>query len=342
MPGPPPEELKYINAYLQRAQELSSKEPIVAYYCKYYAAKLAIEKGNKSKEAQIFLLTLMDELEQDRKHLQGNEAITNDVVGYAHVENFALKIFINADNEDRQGQISRKTAKTFLASSIFLELLKVFGELDSDIHDKIRYAKYKAADIIKALREGRTPAPGMPGEDQPNPSQQQDDGFPGPPPAPFDHNPSSSSLTVPTQQPPPGQHPDFGSPYDPSYNPNAYAGAGHGTNMAQPGQGYPTDPYGTSSIASPPTPQFPSNPVTSSPHIPTIPNPQTSHPPAHQSTTAAWAADKTRKEVEVDFKQVQNAQKFSRFAISALQYDDIPSAIENLEKALELLKGIKH
>ena len=38
---------------------------------------------------------------QDKKALAGNEAITNDVVGYAHVENFALKIFVNADNEDR-------------------------------------------------------------------------------------------------------------------------------------------------------------------------------------------------------------------------------------------------
>jgi vacuolar protein sorting-associated protein VTA1 len=71
--------------------------------------------------------------------LGNNEAITNDTIGYAHIENFALKIFISADNEDRTGNASkyyiliRKTAKTFLAASIFLELLKIFGELDQDV-----------------------------------------------------------------------------------------------------------------------------------------------------------------------------------------------------------------
>jgi vacuolar protein sorting-associated protein VTA1 len=28
-------------------------------------------------------------------------------VGYAHIENFALKIFLNADNEDRAGKASK-------------------------------------------------------------------------------------------------------------------------------------------------------------------------------------------------------------------------------------------
>lgn len=32
------------------------------------------------------------------------------------------------------------------------------------------------------------------------------------------------------------------------------------------------------------------------------------------------------------------ATKFCKFAISALQYEDVPTAITNLEKALHLLK----
>jgi vacuolar protein sorting-associated protein VTA1 len=73
--------------------------------------------------------------------LKENEVITDDTIGYAHVENFALKIFLSADNEDREGKASkyrgliRKTAKSFLAASIFLELLKIFGELDTDVFD---------------------------------------------------------------------------------------------------------------------------------------------------------------------------------------------------------------
>jgi len=39
--------------------------------------------------------------------MAGNEAITNDTVGYAQVENFALKVFVNADNEDRAGKANK-------------------------------------------------------------------------------------------------------------------------------------------------------------------------------------------------------------------------------------------
>ena len=35
---------------------------------------------------------------------------------------------------------------------------------------------------------------------------------------------------------------------------------------------------------------------------------------------------------------IARAQKLSKFAVSSLDYEDIPSAIDNLEKALRLLK----
>ena len=39
--------------------------------------------------------------------------------------------------------------------------------LESDLVEMQRYAAWKAADIRKALREGRTPTPGAPGEEAP-------------------------------------------------------------------------------------------------------------------------------------------------------------------------------
>lgn len=39
--------------------------------------------------------------------LGDNEAISNDVVGIAHVDNFAMKIFTAADNEDRAGRATK-------------------------------------------------------------------------------------------------------------------------------------------------------------------------------------------------------------------------------------------
>jgi vacuolar protein sorting-associated protein VTA1 len=58
------EELKFIQPFMQRAQELAEREPVIAYYCHFYAAKLAIESPVKSPESQAFLTQLLDTLER--------------------------------------------------------------------------------------------------------------------------------------------------------------------------------------------------------------------------------------------------------------------------------------
>jgi vacuolar protein sorting-associated protein VTA1 len=39
--------------------------------------------------------------------MSDNEAITNDMAGEAYIENFSLKVFAVADNEDRAGKATR-------------------------------------------------------------------------------------------------------------------------------------------------------------------------------------------------------------------------------------------
>lgn len=39
--------------------------------------------------------------------LVNEESITQEVVGNAHIENYALKMFIYADNEDRAGSFHK-------------------------------------------------------------------------------------------------------------------------------------------------------------------------------------------------------------------------------------------
>ena len=39
--------------------------------------------------------------------LAGNEAVTSEAAGAAHVENFALKVFMSADNDDRAGNTGK-------------------------------------------------------------------------------------------------------------------------------------------------------------------------------------------------------------------------------------------
>ncbi|KAI7899147.1 Vta1 like-domain-containing protein [Cokeromyces recurvatus] len=120
-----PTELKYIAPYIQRSQELTTVDPIVSYYAQYYAAKLAIARGPRTKETNLFLSLFS--LETQKATI--------------------------ADNEDRAGKATKNTAKTFVAASVFLEILKTFGDIDPEVDAKIKYAKWKATDIMKALRE---------------------------------------------------------------------------------------------------------------------------------------------------------------------------------------------
>lgn len=62
------------------------------------------------------------------------EAIIDDVVGRAYMENFAGNIFARADDEERAKKATRATAVKFFAASQFMEVLQCFGDLDSEVH----------------------------------------------------------------------------------------------------------------------------------------------------------------------------------------------------------------
>lgn len=44
---------------------------------------------------------------QMKKELSDNESISQEIVGNAHVENYAIKMFLYADNEDRSGRFHK-------------------------------------------------------------------------------------------------------------------------------------------------------------------------------------------------------------------------------------------
>ncbi|KAK0198856.1 Vta1 like-domain-containing protein [Armillaria mellea] len=162
---PVPPELKSLTPYLQRADELKMKEPVMAYWCAYYAAQVGIGLKAKATPCRNFLFELLGLLESMKQEIGPSDAIDIEAASAAYVENFALRVFNLADNEDRKGQSTRSTAKKFLAAAHFLDVLKTFprSEVSDTNEEKIRYAKWKAADIAKAYREGRKPTPGPAG-----------------------------------------------------------------------------------------------------------------------------------------------------------------------------------
>lgn len=53
------------------------------------------------------LITALVWLSQDKKVLKDEEAMNNDVVAQAHIEETALKLFDYADGEDRAGRFNK-------------------------------------------------------------------------------------------------------------------------------------------------------------------------------------------------------------------------------------------
>lgn len=126
------------------------------------------------------------------------------------------------------------------------------------------------------------------------------------------------------------------------------------SNYHQPQQGWPSSPFNEPSSMypsvfptaapgyQPPAPQYPTNPQL--PHS----NSGYPEPPAsHVRTTSAPGAPELAggyqmngtydSNYEPPPAQVAEAHKASRFAVSALAFDDIPTAISYLRKSLELL-----
>ncbi|KAJ9153842.1 hypothetical protein P3X46_027240 [Hevea brasiliensis] len=156
------EPAKLLLPYLQRADELQKHDPLVAYYCRLYAMEkgLKIPQNERTKTTNSLFISLMNQLEKDKKSLKlGPE-------DNLHLEGFALNVFGKADKQDRAGRADLNTAKTFYAASIFFEILNQFGALQPDLEQKQKYAVWKAADIRKALKEGRKPNPGPPDGDE--------------------------------------------------------------------------------------------------------------------------------------------------------------------------------
>nr|XP_019048051.1 vacuolar protein sorting-associated protein VTA1 [Kwoniella bestiolae CBS 10118]OCF26981.1 vacuolar protein sorting-associated protein VTA1 [Kwoniella bestiolae CBS 10118] len=158
-----PPGLKQCEQILKRANELKKVESVVAYWCCFSAAQKALNVKQRTKEETLFLMSVIDALEQMKAILANNEAITSEAAGAALVEAFALKVFMSADNDDRAGITGKATIRKFVVAGQFIEVLKCFeAGMTDEMEQKLQYARWKAADGAKALREGRTPASGPP------------------------------------------------------------------------------------------------------------------------------------------------------------------------------------
>ncbi|XP_055327482.1 vacuolar protein sorting-associated protein VTA1 homolog [Paramacrobiotus metropolitanus] len=307
-----PDNLKPMLHYIKAAVEHDNRDPVVAYWLRYHAVQLGIRIDSKSKPASLFISGVLNHLESTKKSQKGNEAITNDMVAQAHIENYALKLFSWADAQDRAGHFDKNVIKAFYTAGLLFDVLAVWGEVSDDVARQQKYAKWKAAYIHNCLKNGEVPVPG--------PLAEGGDGE-------ANEDPGSINVNVPSSQIPGQNVPSFStggsmpSPEKPSFPPGPTYGSDFG-NSANPST-FRTD--------------FPpAKPPSTLPVAPPRASVQTPSPSAERRGHVSVVTNPAGIPLSSD--DIARAQKNMKHAGSALQFDDAATAIDLLERTLRLLK----
>lgn len=257
----------------------------------------------------------------------------------------------------------RATARTFVAASQFLELLNVFGPLDAEVRrvltqtqSKVKYAKWKAAQISKAIRQGEKPPAGpamseeehvlaqlLPPTDGAAAEDVRPDGVSNER-APSDEAPSASDAPE-RPSTPPSKVPAL---------PSAPTSATHDADTARaPAHGPPSTSDAPSLPSTPHTELH--NAQSSEPsHLPSVPSETAQPSPVQVMAAATPSAPSVRapqapptapppppSDSGLSVTEIARIQKLSRWACSALDYEDVETARTHLQDALRLLDGAR-
>ncbi|KAK4987251.1 hypothetical protein LTR50_004763 [Elasticomyces elasticus] len=302
----------------------------------------------------------MDKLERTKNENAGNDAILDDVAASAYIEQFALETFERADDAVRANKASRQVADTFQAAATFLDLMNIWAPVDQEITSKSKYAKYHALRIAKALKAGEDPNLSNPvveeeeeeeaatspmNLDVDDSSLQPTDGTyraPTVESAPESKQPSRPASTLHTPPPaPPPMHIQYDDdPVDrPPNSDTSPTSPGAASTARQPsiGGGYfpsiPTSTYSSSSAAPTASPSIKQDP----PAFTTPSDPQAFYRPAqspHPTTLNAPAHGYAATRYRSDDESVAEAQRHCRWAVSALNFEDVETAVKELRLAL--------
>ncbi|KAL6880836.1 Vta1 like domain-containing protein [Trichoderma novae-zelandiae] len=366
-PIPAPLKIPEISRFINRANQLRAFKPAISYWCEYHAVNQIVGRGlhNTDDDCFAFTKTLLERLEATKAERPDDDAIMDNTAGQAYVEQFAQETFDRAERTMKANKVTRQTADTFDAAATFFDLTHEWGTPEPEVLQKIKFAKWNAARILKAIREGRDPNESNPkpreAEDEPaidplDPAVQQLTSPPPPLPqaayvedVPDGGEPSRqepvSEGYFPPPPPPPPQPAEFDNePFVPSPMSTSPPPAD-----SQPP---PQLPSQFTSFAPPPQPPEPVNPpippswtAPTAPVPPAVASPTPVAAPVTAPVPAPVAPPATSlggsgRPVVADQKNIAQAQKHAKWAISALNFDDVPTAVLELRNALATLGAL--
>lgn len=295
-----PPSLKAIKPYLVRAKELEVARPLVSYYANLYALQRCIRERDAADElAARFITGLLAKCEKLRPQFAA------DVDSHrAQLEEFAFSVYDGAEREYMSGEAGELTAKRFYAAMCFFDICSHFGELPEDLAVLRQKSRIFAVKISKDIKEGRQPLP-------PDVPKRADDEAEE---AELRDELRKSGIS------------DAGIPSGPPRE-----------AFDAPATVVPTERYETRESP----PQFPSITSVASSNS----SVSTAAPVALPPSTSADIAPPRGPSSDVvpgytpDAKAMNDAKKHSKYAASALDFQDTKTAIKELWAALDLLQG---
>ena len=350
MPLEIPPELKKITPFIKRAEELDKdntapESRLVAYYLRQYAVQLGIPLiAGASPEAKTCLGTILGDLEKEKPKMDN---FTRDEAAFL-CRKFAMTVFNKADNEDRAGLAGKGTAKTFYAAQSFLQMLEQFATTNNEEGDeeneqraedkkRILYCKWKATEILKAIKEGREPTPGGYGDDVVDNMIQdttnEEDGTTNistekPVVETITNDDDDFGLPVaPTKLPPPPQLPLPPPVLPPPPAPSSITPEQQDEEGTEVGLG-PPPAYSTT------TDNFTSTRPSLSFNLPPVDIPTPTKPKAPSIFDGFMKKNESKTTSKA---QLADAMELTRFALAALEDRDSDLAAERLQQALSAL-----
>ena len=313
-----------IAPYLSKAKELAGAgQPVVAYYCKVYAVSLAMQasgtKYSRSTETDALMAQLFDQLDavrelnwmikmnnlhlKDKNLLAHEEAIKNRQVGAEQVRSLALRLFISAEGDEKLANQTPMTVKRAMEKYLAsVRVLQVYRGLFLEASG-VYYGEAGLGDGLLEAEVGQIDEKSRYAKWRAVELKKRLE-------SEFDSGSSTGNVNV--QSGASNLVPSYQSPTQvPSQMP-------------------------TQSPTQVPS-QFPTQSPTQLP-IQAPSQPPTYNLPFQQPVSAVTTI--TSPALIYDPKIISEAEKQARHAISALHFDDIPTAIANFQKAINLLSPL--
>lgn len=328
------------------------------------------------EECTNYAMHLMEKMETYKSENTSNDAVVDDMAAKAYIENFALETFSRADEAQRTNKVTKQTADTFQASVTFMDLLSIWSPLEPEISAKSKFAKFHALRIARAFKAGEDPNASNPVVEQPpdvpmtddieaelrnlendtgvykaptvetvaddgQPSQStpaMNDDTMAPPPLPTVSSQRASSAVSPVEptETNSSRAPSIGGGYFPEV-PDAPSNGASAPILPSS----PTDFY--NNVQPPPIIPPPQGLAPQSGHQPSAtlssqPSAPAAAMPALRSPNLPQAASGSPPGGYIaDDDAIMAAQKHAKWAISALNFEDIETAVKELKIALHSL-----